>query len=238
MSQSVSLAIMGDARRDDFEKSAPQDPDRTALIIVDMQYYSGCRTLGLGKHFASEGRADLVAWRFDRIERTVIPNIKKPLRVFRAKGYRVIYITLGSRTDDLSDAARHMKKLFQTYNGRVGTPEADILKEIEPVPGEFVFNKTTVGAFASTALDVHLRHHRVERLFFAGISTSACVGHTACFAADLEYDCAIVGDCCADLRQADHDWFLEHYQRFFGRVLSADAVIAELAAAGAPTAVS
>jgi nicotinamidase-related amidase len=81
---------------------------------------------------------------------------------------------------------------------------------------------------------MHLRHYGIRHLFFGGISTSACVGHTACFAADLEYDCTVVDDACADLTKEDHDWFLVHFRKFFGRVASTDAVIAELSEAFRP----
>jgi nicotinamidase-related amidase len=226
--EAVNLALVGKAERVDLEAAAKFDPARTALIIVDMQYYSACRTMGLGKRFSEEGDAEHVAWRFDRLERLVVPNQRKLLDFFRTHGLTVIYVTLGSQTADLSDAARHMKKLFDTYNGRPGTLESRVLAEIAPQPGEFVFNKTTVGAFASTSLDMHLRHLGMRHLFFAGISTSACLGHTACFAADLEYDCTVIEDACADLLKDDHEWFLAHFRKFFGRVASSEAVIAHL----------
>jgi len=231
MAETLNLALVGKGRRDDIEEKVGFDPAHTALIIVDMQYYSGCRTMGLGRRFAEEGRADLMEWRFDRIENLVIPNLRRLLGLFRRHGLRVIYVTLGSKAVDLSDAARHMKKLFATYNGRPGTPESRILEEIAPQPGEFVFNKTTVGAFASTSLDMHLRRYNMRHLLFAGISTSACVGHTACFAADLEYDCTIIEDACADLLREDHDWFLAHFRKFFGRVASTDSIIAAVTGA-------
>src|SRR5205085_1270267 len=109
--------------------------------------------------------------------------------------------------------------------------ESQILSEIAPAPGETVFNKTSVGAFASTSIDMYLRRLGLRHLLFAGISTSACVGHTACFAADLEYDCTMIEDGCADLTQADHEWFLGHFGKFFGHVATTDAVISELAQA-------
>jgi len=227
----VDLALVGRARRDDLDATAVYDPARTALIIVDMQYYSGCRTMGLGKKFADAGNAQHVAWRFDRLEQLAIPNQQRLLAFFRAHGMTVIYVTLGSRARDLSDAARHMRALFESYNGGPGTPESQILAEIAPQPGEFVFNKTTVGAFASTSLDAHLRHFGLRHLVFAGISTSACVGHTACHAADLEYHCTVVEDACADLLKEDHDWFCAHFRKFFGRVATCDELLADLAAA-------
>ena len=226
--ETVNLALVGRGKRDDLETVAKIDPAKTALVIVDMQYYSGCRTMGLGKKFADEGNSELVAWRFDRIEQLVVPNLRRLIDLFRRHGLAVIYVTLGSRSADLSDAARHMKKLFATYNGRPGTPESRILTEIAPQPGDFIFNKTTVGAFASTSLDMHLRHHGLRHLMFAGISTSACVGHTACFAADLEYDCTMIEDACADLTKQDHEWFLAHFKKFFGRVASSEAIIADV----------
>ena len=51
------------------------EPSRTALVIVDMQYASGCRTTGLGKIMKEKGQETVVEYRFRRIENVALPKI-------------------------------------------------------------------------------------------------------------------------------------------------------------------
>ncbi|SVB97058.1 uncharacterized protein METZ01_LOCUS249912, partial [marine metagenome] len=55
---------------------------RAALVIVDMQYATGHRDGALGRRLAAE-RSNVAGYRFDRIETTVVPNIKLLLSRFR-----------------------------------------------------------------------------------------------------------------------------------------------------------
>ena len=59
-------------------------PDRAkaALVIVDMQYASGSRDGALGRRMLAE-RSNLTDYRFDRIERLVVPNILRLAPLFR-----------------------------------------------------------------------------------------------------------------------------------------------------------
>ena len=56
----IALENVGLAPRSDLNEQFPLDPSRTALIVVDMQYLSGCRTIGLGKRFADAGQGRAV----------------------------------------------------------------------------------------------------------------------------------------------------------------------------------
>ena len=53
----------------------------TALVVVDMQYASGSREHGLGKLLDQQGQLDSAAYRFDRIDALLIPNIGKMLGI-------------------------------------------------------------------------------------------------------------------------------------------------------------
>ncbi len=79
------------------------DPERCALLVVDMQYASACRTTGIGKLLAERGQADSLKYRFDRIESLVVPSIQKLLRYFRERNLKIVYLTLGSERIDYED---------------------------------------------------------------------------------------------------------------------------------------
>ncbi len=76
MADEINPAIMGQANREDLAGAGARDPARPALLVVTLQYDSGCHTMGLGKKFTEEGQGHLAAWRFDRIEQLVVPNLQ------------------------------------------------------------------------------------------------------------------------------------------------------------------
>jgi nicotinamidase-related amidase len=110
----------------------------------------------------------------------------------------------------------------------VGSRDHEILDELKPVPGEHVLRKTTVGAFASTAIDSLLRSLDVDQLYMVGVSTNMCVETTAREAADRGYQVTLVEDACATTFEDLHQVTLRNFQRLFGRVAATDQVLAEL----------
>jgi len=61
----------------------------TALVVVDMQNASGSRAHGLGQWLDRRGELASAAYRFDRIDSLLIPNIGRLLAAFRAAGIPV-----------------------------------------------------------------------------------------------------------------------------------------------------
>ena len=225
MSQRVRLDYITDFTFD-FEL----EPLATALVVVDMQYASGCREAGLGKSLKEQGKEELARYRYDRIERVVVPTIQRLLAFFRRHHLTVVYLTMGSEMPDFSDALPHLKALFASSNNRLGTPEHEILEELKPEPGELVLNKTTMGAFNSTNLDSILWSRGIKYLLFTGVSTNMCVETTARDGADRGFRCAIIEDGCGASAQSYHDAALVTFQRLFGKVKSSQEVIRDLEA--------
>lgn len=210
------------------------DPAATALVVVDMQYASACRTTGLGRWLAEAGRADEGRYRFDRIEHLLVPNISRLLAFFRERSFHRLFVAVGSRLAGAGDLVRTIRDLERELGTVEGRREFEILEELRPLPGEPVLRKTTVSAFTSTGIDATLRSLGVHSLVFAGVSTAQCVDLTACDAADRGYECVIVEDAVAEDRADWHDAALERFGRLYGRVLTTDEVLAELGAARLP----
>ena len=200
----------------------------TALVVVDMQYYSSSRDTGYGAKLKEWGREDLGKYRFDRIEQLLIPNVQRLSAFLRQHGMRVVYLTVGSTMPDYSDVHPHLRKLFSSYNGRLGTRESEVLDEIKPLPGDVVVHKTTPGAFNSSNIDAILRGMDLRDLLFAGVSTNGCVEGTARDAADRGYRCIMVEDCCGTDNDEFHRMALVNFQRSYGRMATTEQVIAEL----------
>jgi nicotinamidase-related amidase len=220
----------GDPMVDPFEGWKPVNARKTALVIIDMQYATGCRHMGISMIWESQGRSDLIEYRFGRLERLVIPNIQKLLRFFRENNLRVLFVTYGSETADYSDLPLHIKQLARPIHNTRGCKEHEILEEVKPGDGEVVINKTTVDAFASSGIDTLLRAWGVEFVVFVGVSTYACVDSTARSAADRGYKCILLEDATAGSFQFLHEATMQVFSTFFGRVETAESIINEMSA--------
>jgi len=174
------------------------------------------------------GTEHITKWRFDRVEQMVLPNVKKLLAVFREHNLKVLYVTVGSMMVDYSDALPHMRGLLQSVNNHEGTREHEILDEVKPIPGEYVVNKTTIGAFSSTGMDNLLRSWGAKYLLFAGVSTNMCVDGTAREAVDRGYCGILVEDALGAAKEEYHQAAIVNWQRLYGRVNSTEEVMGEL----------
>ena len=211
----------------DYMSEPVIEPAGAALLIIDMQYATGSRQGALGRTLKAQG-SNVADYRFARIESTVLPSIVRLRTHFHRLGQPVVHVTLGAAHSDASDAPRHMRKLLASCNNHVGSRDHEILDELKPVAGEHVLRKTTVGAFASTAIDSLLRSLGADQLYMVGVSTNMCVETTAREAADRGYQVTLVEDACATTFEDLHHVTLRNFQRLFGRVAATDQVPAEL----------
>tara|TARA_Y100000592_G_scaffold21657_1_gene33415 strand:+ start:1003 stop:1659 length:657 start_codon:yes stop_codon:yes gene_type:complete len=198
--------------------------EKSALVIIDMQYATGHPEGPLARKMKQEGN-NVTDWRFQRIKTLVIPNTQKLISEIRKAGGRIIYITIGSALSDYSDAPAHMRDFFKSLGNHVGQDAHRVIAELAPQQGDPVVRKTTVGAFASTGLDHLLRSLGCEQLFVTGVSTNMCVETTAREASDRGYAVTLVEDACATTHQDLHESTMKNFNRFFGQVKSTVEVL-------------
>ena len=216
---------------DSFSQAVAVNASDTALLIIDMQNATGNRAMGLGKLLAEQGTIDDAAYRFDRIEQVLVPNIARLADAFRASGAKVVYITYGANMPDASDVPAHIAGIVKATNNIAGQPEHEIVAELAPQAGELVVNKTTQGAFRSTGLDSHLKAMGIRTVVCVGVSTNNCVAMTAMEACDSQYGVVLVSDGTGTDSEAMQEATLTMLQRLWSRVMTTDEVINELGAA-------
>ncbi|MES2482652.1 MAG: isochorismatase family cysteine hydrolase [Pseudomonadota bacterium] len=203
---------------------------RTALVMIDMQYATGSRQGALARKLHAEG-STVGDYRFDRIERFVLPNTLRLREQFRRLGRPILHVTVGAAMPDARDAPLHMRKIFVDLRNHLGSREHEILDELKPFPDEHVLRKTTNGAFASTNIDSLLRALDCDLLYMSGVSTNMCVETTAREAADRGYGVTLVEDACGTTHEDLHQATMRNFRRLFGRVRSTQDCLAELEAA-------
>lgn len=207
------------------------EPAKTGLVVIDMQYLDAHRDYGLGKSL-KQHQPETWAYYFDRVDRDVVPNIKRLLGAFRQSGLRVIHITIGPVLSDGADMVplRRPKEVegLRSLLHSQGTFEHGILEELKPRQGELVINKTSRSAFSSTAIERVLLNLGLETLIFAGVTTSSCVDTTARDAADRGFKCTVVEDATAELDQFSYEASLLQFAVRWGRVWPTAEVLAKL----------
>lgn len=115
---------------------------------------------------------------------------------------------------------------------------ADIHQSVKPIEGETIIQKHFPNSFRETDLLQHLQRSNVQQVVIAGMQTHMCVDAVTRAAADYGFACLIAHDACAtrSLRFNDrvvsaldvHTAFLAALNGSYGKVMSADSVIAEL----------
>jgi biuret amidohydrolase len=215
-------------------------PAETALLVIDMQYHDASPDQGfnLALDKLDPGCMDYFN---RRNEDLVIPAIARLLTFARERRIHVVYLTLGSHHRDLRDVPGRLRRWIRQVEAEsgvrdifwAGNPAFAIRKEIEPLPGDTVVNKTTFGAFNSSSLELVLRELGAQNLVITGISTNCCVETTARDAADRGFGCVIVDEATADYDQDAHDAALRAFHFNFGRVAGTASEVIATAGAGA-----
>ena len=214
LSQTISLGdIIGDA---EAVCSRPVDPERTALVIVDMQ------------GDPDESRSDL--------QMRALKGSERLLHAARESKMKVIHITLGYWTLDGTDLEYFMQREMelsessgiQKYVKKSwDSPQSKILPSLAPVKGEIVLKKTTQSAFTTTGMATMLHNMRVRDLVFCGMQTDGCCGFTAAAAVSYGFLPVMVEDACSARTKAGHLAFLRIFQQHVGRVALGEDIISE-----------
>ncbi len=142
----------------------------------------------------------------------------------------VLLLASCASLEDGSDVTAQIRGIVLATNNIEGRPEHDIVKALTPHPGEAVLNKTTMGAFRSTAIDTLLRAKSIKNIVVGGVSTNNCVAMTAMEASDSQYGVVILSDGTGTDSEAMQEASLTMLRRLWSRVMSTDEVIEELTA--------
>lgn len=210
-----------------LDVSTPQhlDSERSALIVVDLQYGTASRNEGLGRRLIEEGRQENGNYRFSRVEDYVVPNTQRLTSAFRSVGALVCFLTVGSRAEFCRDIPQHRRRFAEYVGNRDGSREHEILDELGPAPGAVVLHKTTTGGFNSSGLDSLLRAKQIDTIVLTGVSTNSCVETTARGGADRHYQTIVVEDACGAASEDLHREAMERIGRLYGHTMTTSQVV-------------
>lgn len=211
-------------RREAFERALRLEAGRTALLVVDMQ---------LG--FVAAGEAMEVP-----LAREIVPRIRTLLDRFRALRLPVVFTEFVYSeaapllVGELHPEHKPARPGAPTGFGRPssscleGTPSAETVEELRPLPGELVVRKRWYDGFAGTPLDGALRARAVTSLVVTGTMTDICVLATVVGAFNREYRVSVVEDGVATLWPEIQRATLDIIKRAYGRVVPTKEIIDEV----------
>jgi nicotinamidase-related amidase len=170
------------------------DPERTALIVIDMQ-----------RDFVEPGGFGETLGNDVGLLRAVIPPLQTVLAATRAAGLTVIHTREG-HLPDLSDCPpAKLGRGNPTLRigdlgpkGRIlirGEYGHDIIDDLAPLPHETVIDKPGKGSFTGTDLGQRLTQVGITSLIVTGVTTEVCVHTTVREANDRGYECLVLSDC-------------------------------------------
>ncbi|HEY2757194.1 MAG TPA: isochorismatase family cysteine hydrolase [Pseudolabrys sp.] len=206
-------------------------PERTALIIIDMQ-----------RDFLEPGGFGETLGNDVGLLKAAVEPCKAVLAAARDAGMLVLHTREG-HSPDLSDAppakverGSPSKRIGDPGPmGRIlvrGEPGHDIIDELYPIDSELVIDKPGKGAFYQTDLQRMLQNDGIENLLVCGVTTEVCVNTTVREANDRGYRCVVLADCCASYFPEFHEMGLKMIKAqggIFGWVAASKDVLAAFA---------
>lgn len=172
-------------------------PNRTALLLIDMQQDFANPQGGLGK----DG-TDMTA------PQAAVKQAERLADAARQAGVPCVFVRLITRPEDESEFLKEWKHRRNSDGPplcREGTPGAEFVGP-QPQGGELVFSKRRYNAFIGTGLDAALRDEGIDTLVVAGLTTECCIDSSVREAFERSYHVFLVSDATAcyepDLHQA------------------------------------
>lgn len=158
------------------------DKNKTALLVVDMQYGGGAPDGSL---------VQMLNVDVTKQEDIVTPMIQLK-DYFHANNMLVVNIKTEYK-EDFSDwemlAERFEVKKYKHFVA--GSNDAEIIPPLQPREGEELIIKNRWNAFFGTELDALLKSKGIRNLVIVGAATDVCVLETCSYAFSLNYNCIV-----------------------------------------------
>jgi nicotinamidase-related amidase len=148
----------------------------TALLIIDMQndFVLADSPFTTGAH-------------------AVVSQTIKVLKYFRESHIPIFHIIRQYRSDG-SDVEKTRINYNNSYPATPNTFGSEIIKELQPINGEYIIIKNRFSAFMATELDLILRRKNIKDVIICGTQYPNCIRATAFDGISLDYNVTVITD--------------------------------------------
>ena len=205
------------------------DPKKTALLVIDMQHVFITRPVYENPTEAQKKEAERWEQFYKAIDEVVVPNNARIIKAFREKGIEVAYAKI--QCQKRSGADRSLDQKATGYNELLlppGTPSAEIVPELAPMPDEIVVTKTTDSALTGTPLRLWFRNMGIDTVVCTGVLTDQCVSGTVRSLADESFKVWLIEDACRASTQKIQDAELEILNNIYCHVINTEELLAAI----------
>lgn len=106
-----------------------------------------------------------------------------------------------------------------------GSPAAELVEALKPLPSELVIPKAYPSAFYGTPLLSYLVKLNIDTLIIAGNSTSGCCRQTAIDAVSMHFALGYLEDCITDRTGPSHKIGMLDIHMNYGHLISSEEII-------------
>jgi len=163
--------------------------------------------------------------------RRLFATVRRVIDIGRENGLAIVFIK-----DNFLPEEVPIDKHFKIFGPHciIGTPDAEVVDELDPKPGDFQIRKKHYSGFNSSRLDAVLRELDVKSLFFTGAWTEACVQHTVIDAFYLNYEINVISDAVSSPYRDAHDYALSYMRQYHrANIITSEEAIAQFRTLGA-----
>jgi len=185
-------------------------PEKTILLIVDMQKEFVSRDCGVALTLKEEGDWERWIPYYDRLRDVTIPAIKELLNFFREKNLPISF----AQKIDMDGSIKH-----------VDSKGSLIVGSLKPNTNEIVVSRNTDSVIAGTNYLNFLNSMGIENVVVSGITTERCVSSTIRGLYDMGYQVICVEEACASPDTELHYAELKALNIKYCYVLSTDETI-------------
>jgi nicotinamidase-related amidase len=227
----LNVDPLKDAYRENIAEAAGRthslERHNTAMLCIDMQYLDAVPGFGVFADATSSGLPpEAQAYYFDRLDKLVLPNVRRLQDAFRSHRLEVVHTRIQSLTADGRDRGPGHKRLG--LHAAPGSKEAEFIEQVGPQGDEIILNKTASGVFASTNIEYVLRNLGITGLYVVGVYSNECVSTAVRDACDLGFYVTLISDAIATVTPELQEATITTMTDRYARVMSTDEAINEL----------
>lgn len=205
------------------------DPEKTALLVVDMQHVFLTRPQIENPTEFDKWQAERWEPFYKKIDEVVVPNNQRLLKAFREKKMPVFFARIISQKKDGSDRSLDQKGTgYNALHLLENDPAGQIVPELAPLEDEVVIRKTTDSALTGSNLRLMLHNMGIDTVVVTGVLTDQCVSGTVRSLADESYKVWLIEDACMAATQEIQDHELMVLNNIYCHVINTDECIAAL----------